>query len=55
MLYLVSKITFVIILYFVLLGVPLVLALVRGDIKSMFKYADNPELEEDKKEEKKDN
>jgi minor histocompatibility antigen H13 len=32
------------------LGVPLFLALVRGDIKSMFAYADNPELEEEKKE-----
>jgi len=31
------------------LGVPLFLALVRGDIKSMFTYEDHPELEADKK------
>lgn len=39
------------------LGAPIFMALVRGDIKSMFKYADHPE-EEDKKDEdekKKDN
>jgi len=31
------------------LGVPLFLALVRGDIKSMFQYEDHPDLESDKK------
>ena len=31
------------------LGVPLFLALVRGDIKTMFSYEDHPELEADKK------
>merc|ERR1719222_496152 len=30
------------------LGVPLFLALVRGDIKSMFQYEDHPNLEEKK-------
>ena len=30
------------------LGAPLFMALIRGDIKSMFKYADHPEEEEDK-------
>lgn len=32
------------------LGVPLFLALVRGDIKSMFQYEDHPDLEAEKKE-----
>ena len=31
-----------------LLGVPLFLALVRGDIKSMFQYEDHPNVEEKK-------
>merc|ERR1719233_2204706 len=34
------------------LGVPLFLALVRGDIKSMFQYEDHPDLESEKKKEK---
>jgi len=34
------------------LGVPLFLALVRGDIKSMFQYEDHPDLEAEKKKEK---
>merc|ERR1712045_789169 len=34
------------------LGVPLLLALVRGDIKSMFQYEDHPDLEAEKKKEK---
>jgi len=34
------------------LGVPLFLALVRGDIKSMFQYEDHPDLEGEKKKEK---
>merc|ERR1719300_1950306 len=34
------------------LGVPLFLALVRGDIKSMFRYEDHPNLEEKKKKDK---
>jgi len=32
------------------LGVPLLLALCRGDIKSMFQYEDHPDLDSDKKE-----
>merc|ERR1739838_201697 len=32
------------------LGVPLLLALCRGDIKSMFQYEDHPDLDADKKE-----
>merc|ERR1712210_261940 len=31
------------------LGVPLFLALVRGDIKTMFSYEDHPDLDSDKK------
>ena len=31
------------------LGVPLLLALLRGDIKSMFQYEDHPDLDTDKK------
>ena len=31
------------------LGVPILLALVRGDIKTMFAYEDHPDLEADKK------
>merc|ERR1711872_487903 len=34
------------------LGVPLFLALVRGDIKSMFQYEDHPDLESEKKKDK---
>ena len=34
------------------LGAPILMALIRGDIKSMFSYADHPE--EDEEEEKKD-
>merc|ERR1712013_95250 len=34
------------------LGVPLFLALVRGDIKSMFQYEDHPDLEAEKKKDK---
>ena len=30
-------------------GVPLFLALVRGDIKTMFQYEDHPDLDSDKK------
>ena len=30
-------------------GVPLFLALVRGDIKTMFQYEDHPDLDADKK------
>ena len=33
-------------------GVPLFLALVRGDIKTMFQYEDHPDLEAEKKKEK---
>ena len=37
---------------FPIIGTPLFFALIRGDIKSMFSYADHPEL--DAKEEEKD-
>ena len=33
-----------------LVGVPLFLALVRGDIKTMFQYEDHPNLDAEKKE-----
>ena len=33
------------------LGAPILMALVRGDVQSMFKYADHPELEEEEADE----
>ena len=37
---------------YLLSGVPLFLALVRGDIKSMFQYEDHPDLDAEKKKDK---